>query len=184
MNTFEESFIKRWGRADKAVITHEKAPYDPVKAHEYYIRTRKLKGRKKNQKTPDAVKKEYQGKLTKFLGSLPMAKKGASDGGADLKKTAQFVNRMRKMSDKEMVAEAKRLTKPKAGSKYVSQEAMGQIKTINALLKNRSRVRAAKGTGPKNRVTPQIWEDGSVSNESFVPKKIKQQSKQKTVRTG
>ena len=26
---------------------HEGEPYDPVKAHEYYIRTRKLKGRKK-----------------------------------------------------------------------------------------------------------------------------------------
>jgi hypothetical protein len=28
---------------------HKSAPYDPVKAHEYYIRTRQLKGRKKGQ---------------------------------------------------------------------------------------------------------------------------------------
>jgi len=180
VNTFEESFTKRWGTVDPTVIAHERerAPYDPVKAREYYLRTRKLKGRKKKQKTPDDVKKEYQGKLTKFLGTLPMGKKG------DLKKTAQFVNRMRKMSDKEMVAEAKRLTKPKAGSKNVSQEAMGQIKTINALLKNRSRVRAAKGTGPKNRVTPTVFEDGSVSRKPVVPTKIRQQVKQKTDRTG
>lgn len=29
------------------VLKHEDAPYDPVKAHEYYIRTRHLKGRRK-----------------------------------------------------------------------------------------------------------------------------------------
>ena len=29
------------------VLMHERAPYDPKKAHEYYLRTRKLKGRKK-----------------------------------------------------------------------------------------------------------------------------------------
>lgn len=31
------------------VIMHEGRPYDPAKAHEYYMRTRQLKGRKKGQ---------------------------------------------------------------------------------------------------------------------------------------
>src|SRR5262245_53478591 len=31
------------------VLMHGKAPYDPAKAHEYYIRTRQLKGRKKGR---------------------------------------------------------------------------------------------------------------------------------------
>lgn len=32
---------------DGSVLMHGRAPYDPVKAREYYLRTRKLKGRKK-----------------------------------------------------------------------------------------------------------------------------------------
>jgi uncharacterized protein YgiM (DUF1202 family) len=31
--------------SDGTILMHDGAPYDPVKAHEYYIRTRKLKGR-------------------------------------------------------------------------------------------------------------------------------------------
>lgn len=31
---------------DGTILMHGKTPYDPVKAHEYYVRTRKLKGRK------------------------------------------------------------------------------------------------------------------------------------------
>ncbi len=167
MSTLEESFSKHWGTDESTALAHERAPYDPVKAREYYLRTRKLKGRKKKAKVvPDDVKKEYQEKLTKFLGSLPMAKKGREDGGKSLKETAAFVNKMRKMSDDEMVKEAKRLvTVPKG--KVVSQEAMGQMKTINALLQNRSRVRAAKGTGPKKRVSTRVSEDGSVSKKPF-----------------
>lgn len=34
---------------DGTILMHGKTPYDPVKAHEYYLRTRKLKGRKKGQ---------------------------------------------------------------------------------------------------------------------------------------
>lgn len=34
---------------DGTILLHAEAPYDPVKAHEYYIRTRKLKGRKKGR---------------------------------------------------------------------------------------------------------------------------------------
>lgn len=32
---------------DGTILMHGSVPYDPVKAHEYYMRTRKLKGRKK-----------------------------------------------------------------------------------------------------------------------------------------
>lgn len=32
---------------DGTILMHGRAPYDPVKAHEYYMRTRKLKGRRK-----------------------------------------------------------------------------------------------------------------------------------------
>lgn len=36
---------------DGTTLMHGRAPYDPVKAHEYYIRTRQLKGRKKGAPT-------------------------------------------------------------------------------------------------------------------------------------
>jgi hypothetical protein len=32
---------------DGTILMHGRAPYDPVKAHQYYLRTRELKGRKK-----------------------------------------------------------------------------------------------------------------------------------------
>ena len=36
---------------DGTILMHGRTPYDPVKAHEYYIRTRQLKGRKKGAPT-------------------------------------------------------------------------------------------------------------------------------------
>jgi hypothetical protein len=36
---------------DGTILMHGKKPYDPVKAHEYYIRTRQLKGRKTGSPT-------------------------------------------------------------------------------------------------------------------------------------
>jgi multidrug efflux pump subunit AcrB len=35
--------------SDGTILMHDAAPYDPVKAHEYYLRTRELKGRRKAQ---------------------------------------------------------------------------------------------------------------------------------------
>jgi len=43
---------------DGTILMHEAAPYDPVKAHEYYIRTRKLKGRKAGTTMPPVVKRQ------------------------------------------------------------------------------------------------------------------------------
>lgn len=38
--------------ADGTILMHEARPYDPKKAHEYYLRVRKLKGRKKGPIDP------------------------------------------------------------------------------------------------------------------------------------
>jgi hypothetical protein len=43
---------------DGTILMHGAAPYDPVKAHEYYIRTRKLKGRNKGTTMPPVVKRQ------------------------------------------------------------------------------------------------------------------------------
>jgi hypothetical protein len=37
---------------DGTILMHGKTPYDPVKAHEYYVRTRQLKGREKGRSSP------------------------------------------------------------------------------------------------------------------------------------
>jgi hypothetical protein len=34
------------GQAEDFILAHSNAPYDPKKAHEYYLRTRELKGRR------------------------------------------------------------------------------------------------------------------------------------------
>ncbi len=115
---------------DGTILMHEKAPYDPVKAHEYYMRTRKLKGLKGKGKMSKEDLAKYQAARDKFLGSLPMAVEGAS-----LKKTADFVKGMLNMSDSEMVAKAARIKKTRGNHDGA------QVATINVLLKNRARVR-------------------------------------------
>lgn len=47
---------------DGSVIMHAQTPYDPVKAHEYYIRNRQLKGRKKGV----SYTVQYKGKTVKL----------------------------------------------------------------------------------------------------------------------
>lgn len=39
--------------AENFILRHAQVPYDPQRAHEYYLRTRELKGRKKGSKLPD-----------------------------------------------------------------------------------------------------------------------------------
>ena len=41
---------------DGTILIHDGAPYDPVKAHEYYIKTRHLKGRHKGPSRPVTVR--------------------------------------------------------------------------------------------------------------------------------
>lgn len=112
-------------------LRHE---YDPAYARAYYLRTRKLKGRAKATaaaKAPaKANQKVYRQKLDAFLSKLPMAVEGA-----DLKTTEAFVDKMRKMSDTEMRAEAARIKKEKGDMDGA------QVATIEALLKNRERTR-------------------------------------------
>jgi hypothetical protein len=130
VTTFEQSFLEHWAGGVQA-------PYDPVKAHEYYMRTRKLKPGKKGVKTPDAVKKEYVKHLTTFLGALPMAK-----AGANVKDTVEFVKSMTKLSDKDMASQATKL------ARSANPADKAKADTITALLKNRTRVRAAKAASP------------------------------------
>jgi hypothetical protein len=53
------------------VLMHEHAPYDPVKAHEYYLKTRKLKGRRKGQVQPTTINRSnpFGGRQTRRFGA-------------------------------------------------------------------------------------------------------------------
>jgi hypothetical protein len=123
---------------DGTVLMHAKRPYDPVKAREYYLRTRKLKGRKKTaaQKDPQQIK--YRAALDAFLKKLPMAIEGAN-----LKDVEQFVDSMRTKSDAELRAEAAKIRREKGDNDGA------QVATINMLLENRNRVRSKKADSKK-----------------------------------
>lgn len=63
---------------DGTMLMHGRTPYDPVKAHEYYLRTRELKGRKKG---PNAGR----------TGQLPA--KTPKSGGIDIGTAATSVQK-------------------------------------------------------------------------------------------
>lgn len=100
---------------DGTVLMHGSQPYDPKKAREYYLRTRKLKGRKKGKGVDPAKRR------TAFLKKL---------GGDNVHETAALVKRMRGLSDEQMLAEAKKNPK--------------HAKAINTLIRNRQRIRSSK----------------------------------------
>lgn len=51
---------------DGTILMHGRTPYDPVKAHEYYMRTRHLKGRKKG--SPTFLVRKPSGKTVTLTG--------------------------------------------------------------------------------------------------------------------
>ena len=127
---------------DGTTLMHGKKPYDPAKARQYYLRTRRLIGRQKGTtkeptKRPDQVR--YRASLDTFLKKLPMAVEGA-----DLKTVEKFVDDMRGKSDDELVKLAKNM-KDTPGTKDASVNSA----TIQALLANRTRVRGKKGVDKK-----------------------------------
>lgn len=102
---------------------HGSAPYDAAKAHDYYMRTRKLKGRKKGTAKVDPAAHE------KFLKNLPMGKAGAST-----KEIGDLVKSMAGKSDIELLSQAEQARKKDPH----------KADTIVALLKNRQGIRALK----------------------------------------
>ena len=72
---------------DGTILMHARAPYDPVKAHQYYLRTRELKGRRKGRvqlptdKSRPVVKPSLSKRAETFTVKL--------DGGKTAKLTSQ-----------------------------------------------------------------------------------------------
>lgn len=113
-----------------------RAPYDPKKAHEYYMRTRKLKGRKKGK--GEDPKKDWEN-ASEFLKNLPMAQEGASRAAVE-----KFVEWARGKSDDELKAAAKKIAERHGNNDGAA------VATINHLLKNRGNIRMSKSEKEKH----------------------------------
>lgn len=77
---------------DGTVLMHANAPYDPKKAHEYYLRTRKLKGRKPGAAQPPKLVPTGGRKLPK---APPKKHTQISDLSPQQKRELQVVARAR-----------------------------------------------------------------------------------------
>lgn len=128
---------------DGTTLMHGKRPYDPVKAREYYLKTRKLKGRRKGSvappesKSPDQIR--YRKSLDAFLKKLPLAQEGA-----DIKAVEKFVDSMRVKTDAQLLDEMKNMKNTPG-----TRDAGVKVDTIKVLLANRARVRSQKADAKK-----------------------------------
>lgn len=62
---------------DGTILMHDRTPYDPVKAHDYYMRTRKLKGRRpaRSKPTQPFVKNPFlRGPKSTYTVTMPSGK--------------------------------------------------------------------------------------------------------------
>ena len=100
--------------------------YDPVKAHEYYIKNRKLKGRKAG------LQKTANSRLVKSLAYV--------QEGGDSKVAAQLVKWAQGKSDEEIKKKIVEIKK-----KYGNRDATMSF-SLNQILKNRERIRSNKGS--------------------------------------
>ena len=80
------------------VLQHASAPYDPVKAREYYLRTRKLKGRKKGSFEPTSGNR-----------NATYTVKTGSGGKGQVRLTAQQLTEQRAYADARVESISKKL---------------------------------------------------------------------------
>ena len=121
----------------QTVIMHASPNYDPKRRREYYLRTRKLKGRQPGKggekgavATKIRVSPKQKAAYDRFLSRLPMAVEGARP-----EETEKFVNSLRGKSDVELKAIAADIK-----TRYGDRDG-ARVATVNALLRNRVRIR-------------------------------------------
>jgi hypothetical protein len=113
------------------VLMHANAPYDPKKAHDYYLRTRKLKGRKKAGAQPPkltpaggrTIPKAPPKKHTQISDLSPQQKRELQVvARARVQKAQQKLNELnRKLKDK--LAEAKKAERDAKKPKTAAEKA-------------------------------------------------------------
>lgn len=126
--------------------------YDPVKAHEYYIKNRKLKGRKKGKgvelvRSRPAAKKDLSRDVA-FLKSLPLAQEGKP-----LPQVARFVKSLQSKSNDQLRVEIRKFKV--ADAKSANPSPLGGLEAMTA-----ERVLRARGVDPrKGKTRVQISKD-------------------------
>lgn len=103
---------------DGTTLMHKGLPYDPVKAHEYYIRTRKLKGRHKGHTAPNPPPKDSLSVKRSPTFTVKVGKKGKS-----VRLTAQQLEEQKLYAAKRVSDIKKRLTELVTKLKEMKTEA-------------------------------------------------------------
>lgn len=130
---------------DGAILMHGPRPYDPQKAHEYYLRTRKLKGRKKGS----TYTVKGPGGKTQTLSAKELAeqKQNSAERVAAIKeKLHKLTSELKKRMADAREAEAKNKKGPTAAEKA---EAAREAKKYRDKNKQKLKNKAKSGGGSK-----------------------------------
>lgn len=156
---------------DGTILMHGKAPYDPAKAHEYYIRTRQLKGRKKGtsytvktggggtvrlseqqlkEQSAYAAKRvgEIKSRLSELSAKLQEMKatahrkKDRKPTAADRSQTKRDARKYREKHRSELASKARRSTSKTHASKSHTKQS-GIVELEHKIVKIRNNLRAA-----------------------------------------
>lgn len=91
---------------DGTILMHDGAPYDPVKAHEYYLRTRHLKGRRHGRAVPvrahtrNLKSSSYTVKLSNGKTVTLTRQQLVEQEAYAAKRVSEIKNRLAELSDK------------------------------------------------------------------------------------
>lgn len=170
----------------KSIITHAESRYDPVKAHEYYLRTRELKGRRSVSDLGRSKKKRERWVYTK--GKVEEERKEALIDAADANK--QAVTHLRNVAEKrrEEIREKLRATmaritsETKADREQISREVEAKIASVPEVPKGLSKEETAKLAAERREVIAKIRGEAKASRvEVSVDTKSERSSKREDI---
>lgn len=131
---------------DGTILLHAGKPYDPAKAHDYYVRTRKLKGRRKGRALPASANSIKGKKLPSsnknkalVIKDIKAQKKSAAARVEVLKKKLSLLN-----------AELKKRMSAARKSEQKSRKAKSEAKKPDTAAEKSKQARDAKKYRSKN----------------------------------
>jgi hypothetical protein len=145
---------------DGTILMHGTAPYDPAKAHDYYVRTRQLKGRRKGQ-TTFAVKGRHGGTVQLTRQQLVEQQAYAAKRVAEIKsKLSDLRHDLEKRMAEARKADAKAKKGPTAADKReaAKESKKYQDKHKQQLANKRKRAAAKKPAADHKKKTSSVAE--------------------------
>jgi len=145
--------------SDGTILMHDNTPYDPVKAHEYYIRTRHLKGRHRGRSALVQVPKgssTYTVKLRNGKTVTLTRQQLVEQEAYAAKRVSEIKNRLNELVDKfkQMMKEAEKKSssnkKPTAADKAKAAKESKQYRQKHKQeLKNKAKTKKEKTPSKK-----------------------------------